>query len=504
MIRSLVAALLLAPAVPALAQSPAGSAPATASQTGIEAIAPQITAYFEADMRDRHIPGLVYGIVKDGRLVLVRGLGVQDVATRRPVTADTGFRIASMSKAFTALAILKLRDEGKLSLDAPAERYVPQMAAWRYPTTDSPRIRVADLLHHTAGYVEDNPWGDRQQSLTETGFTAMLQAGVPFANAPGIGMEYSNLGYATLGRIVGNVGGMRYQDWIARHLFAPLGMTATTYDVLAAPQDRRAFGYRWQDGAWSREADMADGAFGAMGGIQTTANDYWRWVAFLLGGWPARDGVETGPVKRSTVREIVEGANFVASRPRDPGLGAPCRQSVAYGKGWFVVSDCDLGRVVTHTGGYPGYGSVVALLPEAGIGIFAFANRTYAAPSGAAMRALMALRTAGLAPDRVVPVSAGLDAAYDAARKAWREGDARAAPLAGNVLLDRDAARRRAEIAGLKQAVGACPMAEPIVATSAMEGQFVWTCATGTIAGRVQRAPTPKLSLQALDFVVTP
>ena len=111
---------------------------------------------------DNHIPGLVYGIVSNGKLIHVRGIGVQDLESKRPVTADTLFRIASMTKAFTALTVLKLRDEGKLQLDAPAETYVPEMRGWKYPTQDSPRIRVRDLLNHTAGFVTDDPWGDRQ------------------------------------------------------------------------------------------------------------------------------------------------------------------------------------------------------------------------------------------------------------------------------------------------------------------------------------------------------
>ena len=89
---------------------------------------------------------MVWGIVKDGRLVHVKGAGVQDLEAKRPVTPDTLFRIASMTKAFTALSILKLRDDGKLSLDAPAETYVPELSGWKYPTDDSPKIRVRDLL----------------------------------------------------------------------------------------------------------------------------------------------------------------------------------------------------------------------------------------------------------------------------------------------------------------------------------------------------------------------
>ena len=252
-----------------------------------------------------------------------------------------------MSKAFTALSILKLRDEGRLALDSPAEAYVPEMRNWRYPTSDSPRITVRNLLTHSAGFVEDNPWGDRQQMMPEAEFTALLAGGVPFARAPGLAMEYSNFGYATLGRIVSNVSGTRYEDYIRRELMMPLGMASSGYDVLASPPERRAIGYRWQDDGWVREPDMRDGAFGAMGGVETSANDYAKWVAFLLSAWPARDGPDAGPVRRSTVREIVTGANFVSGSMRNPAAGgSPCRDAIAYGMAWRVVDDCDLGRIV--------------------------------------------------------------------------------------------------------------------------------------------------------------
>lgn len=506
MIRTLSAVLLLSAAAPLSAQAVA-TAPATAPQApaSVPAMAGEIRAMFEDFMAKGHIPGLVYGVVKDGELVLVQGLGVQDTQTRTPVGPDTRFRIASMSKAFTAMAILKLRDEGKLSLDAPAERYVPELAGWRYPTSDSRRIRVADLLHHTAGFVEDNPWGDRQQPMPEAEFTALLRQGMDFAQPPGIRMEYSNLGYALLGRIVTNLSGRPYQDYIRDEIMVPLGMRSTGFDIFKSPAARRARGYRWQDGAWVAEPDMADGTFGAMGGVETSASDYARWVAFLLSAWPARDGPETGPVRRATVREIVEGANFVraSERPASPA-GPACRAPVAYAKGWSVVEDCTVGRIVTHTGGYPGYGSVVMLLPDAGVGAFAFASRTYAAPVMPTLRALSAIRTAGLAPVRAVPVSAGLAQAYGAAKAAWTAGDATRAPLANNVLMDEEAGRRRASIAALKAKVGACPMNEPIKPISVMEGTFTWTCAKGAVDGRVQRAPTRAFSLQVIDFEEAP
>ena len=455
-----------------------------------------------ADWRlSAHAPGLAYGIVADGQLVHVRSLGVLDTTTNAPVQTDSLFRIASMSKAFTALAILKLRDEGKVRLDDPAERYVPELKGWAYPTGDAPKIRVRDLLNHTAGMVEDNPWGDRQQVLTEAEFTALLKAGVPFSRSPGLAMEYSNLGYALLGRIISNVSGQSYQDYVRTRLMVPLGMTSTTYDIFKSPPGRRAIGYRWQDNVWVREPDMKDGAFGAMGGVETSAEDYARWVAFLLSAWPARDGPDNGPVRRSTVREIVTGSNFAGGQNRNPAIGgAPCRQAVAYAMGWGVAEDCDLGRIVSHGGGYPGYGSTVMLLPDKGVGIFAFSNRTYGGPSLPATRALLALNKAGALKERPIPVSAGLASAYDAARAVWRSGDIGSAPLANNMLMDRDAAAWTKLISGLKAEVGECAASEPVRPLSAMEGRFTWTCSHGRVDGRVQRAPTPTVTIQALEF----
>ena len=497
-IRLAIAALGLAPLSTSAFAVQAAAAPAAAIDSATLA---DVDRIFDEWRLSAHVPGLVYGIVAGGRLVHVRGIGIQDTKSTTPVGADSLFRIASMSKAFTALSILKLRDEGKLRLDDPAELYVPELKVWSYPTSDSPKITVRNLLNHNAGMVEDNPWGDRQQVLSEAEFSALLRSGVPFARSPGLAMEYSNLGYALLGRIIANVSGQPFQEYIRAHLMAPLGMTSTTYDIFASTPARRAIGYRWQDNQWVREPDMKDGAFGAMGGVETSASDYARWVAFLLSAWPARDDPDSGPVRRSTVREIVTGSNFAAAQMRNPAAGgAPCRQAVAYGMGWGIADDCDIGRIVSHTGGYPGYGSVGILLPDKGVGIFAFSNRTYGAPSVPATRAVLALNKAGVLQDRTLPVSTGLAAAYDAARAVWRSGNISAAPLANNILLDHDAAGWAKQIADVKGDVGECAASEPIKPLSAMEGRFTWNCSHGRVDGRVQRAPTPVVSIQALEF----
>lgn len=488
----------------ALAVANSAAAQETAPPVSIESQRAAARTVFEENRVNSHIPGTMFGIVKDGRLVVAEGLGVRDPKTGEPVDADTRFRIASMSKAFTALAILKLRDEGKLVLDAPASRYVPELAAWRLPTADARGVSVLDLLHHTAGLVEDNPWGDRQQVLTEPEFSALIASGMAFANTPGEKMEYSNYGFALLGRIVSNVSGQRYQDYIRERIMLPLGMTATGYDIAKSPAASRAIGYRWQDDAWVREPDLRDGAFGAMGGVETTANDYARWIAFLLSAWPAGDAPDTGPTSRATVRDLVALVSPLPARERPAALGAPCRQSSGYGAGLFVIDDCDLGRVVTHSGGYPGYGSNMLLLPDAGVGMFVFNNRTYAGSGAALFKTMLALRRAGAVPDRVLAVSPGLGEAYALARKAWQSGSVAGVPLAGNVALDLDLARRATQIAALKRNVGTFATDAPIVSVSRMEGTFEWTCTGGKIAGRVQRAPLSQLALQVIEFAAVP
>jgi D-alanyl-D-alanine-carboxypeptidase/D-alanyl-D-alanine-endopeptidase len=442
---------------------------------------------------DAHVPGLVYGIVADGRLVHVRGLGQQDLESNLPVTADTLFRIASMTKAFTALTILKLRDAGKLRLDALAEDYVPELRGWRYPSSDSPRIRLRDLLNHTAGFVTDDPWGDRQTPLPEADFSRLLRDGVPFARSPGMAMEYSNLGYALLGRVVSNLSERPYAETIGAGLLRPLGMQSTGFDVAAAPRERRALGYRWEDGGWQMEPEMAHGAFGAMGGIQTSANDYARWVAFLLSAWPPRDDANAGPVRRATVRELMQGSNFPRLRQRPGRSGATaCRQAANYAMGLWVAIDCDLGLTLSHSGGYPGYGSYMLLLPDHGIGVFAFANRTYAGPSGAIWDAALALQKAGLIKNRSTAVGAALPNAYRAVGAIYSRGEVMSSAdmLAMNFLLDRDAAGWQRDLAALKQQVGDCDTAAPLAANHELAGEFVWRCGRGRISGSLLLAPT--------------
>lgn len=470
----------------------------------IDALAPQIEQIFAEAKEEAHIPALAYGVVKDGKLVLFNAMGDRDVGTEPvdPITADTRFRIASMSKAFTAAAILKLRDEGRLSLEDAVSKHVPETAAWKSASGDAPNITIGDLLRHTGGLVEDNPWGDRQQMLNDADFSALIAGGMHFANAPGVTFEYSNYGFALLGRIVQNVSGQRYQDYIREKIMLPLGMTSTGYDIFKSPPGSRAIGYRWEKGSFRREPDMADGTFGAMGGVETTANDYAKWMAFLLSAWPASDEPEAGPLKRSSVREMIKWTRHSGTIERPDQMGPPCRIAASYGMGLSLFDDCDLGQVVQHNGGYPGYGSTMQFLPQAGVGMFAFNARTYFSNSAGVRQALHLMWNAGAIANRKIPVSPGLLEAYGYAKAAWESGDPEAAPLAVNIALDRDISDRRAELASLKAQVGQCVTDIEISAISAMEGTFEWICKDGAISGHVQCAPTTQMQLQRIDFAI--
>ena len=136
--------------------------PARAQASRAQQFAPafaEIDQLMKTFAEQQHVPGIAYGVLVDGALVHTGAVGVRDIAGKAPVDHDTVFRIASMTKSFTAMCILKLRDEGKLSLDDPAERYVPELAGLKYPTTDSPKITIRHLLSHSTGFPGRQPVG---------------------------------------------------------------------------------------------------------------------------------------------------------------------------------------------------------------------------------------------------------------------------------------------------------------------------------------------------------
>src|SRR3954454_21523327 len=310
----------------------------------------EVDRMMKAYATQAHAPGAAWGVVVDGQLAHTGVTGYRDLAAKAPVDADTVFRIASMTKSFTAMSILKLRDEGKLSLDDPAERYVPELKALKYPTSDSPKITVRHLLSHATGFPEDNPWGDQQLADTDEHLSAMIKGGIPFSNAPGIAYEYSNYGFAILGRIVTNVSGVKYTDYVNANILNPLGMTSTTLEPSTVAADRLAHGYRWEDEQWKNEPLLSNGSFGSMGGMLTSVRDLSRYVALFIAAWPPHDGPETAPIKRSSLREMQHLWSPVPASVTRSASGAIQLTLVGYGYGLRVGQNCAFKTIVSHTG----------------------------------------------------------------------------------------------------------------------------------------------------------
>ena len=461
----------------------------------MESVFSAIDAAVSAFAREQQIAGLAAGIVRAGRLVHVATVGLADIEAARPVASGTVFRIASMTKNMTALAILALRDAGRLALDAPLSQYVPQFAAVAPATSDSPPVSLRHLLTHTAGFVTDDPWGDRVLGMMPAELDALIATGKLFARPPGLAFEYSNLGFALLGRVLTNVSGEPYQSFIRRTILNPLGMTRTTFDAPDAARGDYAWGYRLDDGKWSRERIEPDGEVGAMGGLATSVPDYARYVAFLLDAWPARDAPDPGPVRRASVRELA----LWQSPPFPPGTidGQPAPPS-AYGYGIVHSVDPRLGRCLHHSGGLPGYGSHVLLLPDRGWGVMAFGNRTYALMSRLTWRLAELLHAAAPKPEPAVP-SAVLARAIEGVVEAYSSGRIEAArvPFAVNFLLDFPVPLRDAELAGLKQKLGEGRL-EKIEPVHALGGSFVLACERGRLKGTIVLSPEAEPGIQKL------
>lgn len=463
---------------------------------------PEIDKVVAEFMTRAHVPGAAWGIVIDGELAHIGVAGYRDLSTKSPVTRDSVFRIASMSKSFAAMSLLALRDEGKLSLDDLVEKHVPELKNLRYPTSDSPRIRVRDVLSHASGFPEDNPWGDQQLDATEDAFSRMMQQGIPFSNPPGVAYEYSNYGFAIVGRIVTNVSGQPYRQYLSEKILKPMAMTSTTLEPRSVAADRMALGYRWEDEQWKLEPALADGAFGVMGGMLTSISDLTKYVGALLSAYPPRDGAETGPIRRSSLREMQQIWRSRPSIVTRTAAGTPNLNSGGYGYGLGITQSCEFDQIVAHSGGLPGYGSMMRWLPSYGVGVIAFGNVTYTGWGGVVTQAFELMNQTGALQPRMPQPSPTLVESRDAVSRLIMNWDDKLADDIAAMNLYRDSAkeRRQKQIADLRAKVGTCtaPAAFDTV-ENWLRGQWTMKCERGDLNVSITLAPTIPPKVQYLD-----
>jgi CubicO group peptidase (beta-lactamase class C family) len=432
-----------------------------------------VDAVFDRFSARAVVPGFAWGVVADGALVHAGGSGTRRVAEDLRPDEDSVFRIASMTKSFTAATVMLLRDDGLLGLDDPVADWLPDVDL-RGPTTDSPAITIRHLLTMSAGLPTDDPWGDRQQGLDLDRFAELLRGGFRFAWTPGTRFEYSNLGYGILGRIVTRVAGMEYRDVVRTRLLEPLGMTATTYLPEDVAADRLALGYVRRDEAWIEEPIDPYGALAAMGGILTSVRDLARWVAEFTDAVPPRDDPETGhPLRRASRREMQQ-----VHRPESAELrrsssdAAPEIASPAYGYGLSIWEDLQIGRIVGHGGGYPGFGSHMRWHPASGLGVVGVANARYGPvylPVREALALLVEHEPAMVRRVRPWPATIEARAGVERLLAAWDQ-DLAERLFAMNVDLDEPLERRRATVERLRAVHGTLrpnPDADPESVTPA-------------------------------------
>jgi CubicO group peptidase (beta-lactamase class C family) len=370
----------------------------------IEAVFPVIERIYKEYAEKNHFPGYAFGVMVDGKLSFSGSGGYADIDKKIPATTKSMFRIASMSKSFTAMAILKLRDEGKLKLDDPVYLYIPEMKGQKL-TKDAPEITVKNLLSHSAGFPEDNPWGDRQLADTDEELITLIKKGISFSNDPGVAYEYSNMGFAMLGYIIKKVTGIPYSKYIADNIWKPLGMSQAEWEYTQVSPNDLAHGYRWINDNWREEALLHDGIYGAMGGMITSVESFSKYVALHQSAWPVSNNEEVGPVKRSSIREMHQPWRFAGlnANYKYPS-GRACAMASAYAYGLRWTKDCEGRETIGHSGGLPGFGSNWVILQEYGIGVILFANVTYAStgnPNTAALDTL--IRLAKLKPRQLSP-----------------------------------------------------------------------------------------------------
>jgi CubicO group peptidase (beta-lactamase class C family) len=435
----------------------------------LESAFPAIDALVDGEVRDHGLAGLAVGVVIDGELAHARGAGFANVETKAVPDADTVFRIGSITKSFTGLAILALRDDGALALDDPLTRFVPEAAGLVYPTRDAPPITIRQLLTHTSGLPRlgkfDYTRADREPSEDEI---VRSLADFKLENAPGTAHVYSNLGFSLLGIAAGRAAHMTLRQLLATRVFAPLGMTRTAFDPSVLPSDRLAVGYEKNPLlGFVKVALWRMGASEGAGGIYSTVRDMARYVAFQLAAYPPRSAADAGPVRRSSVRE----AHFTALKDTtlnvtlrdDPvkGESLVAARSASYGYGWVIEDGCELDDYVWHNGAIEGFQSAIGFLAQRGVGVVALTNVKSPGFDGRGFieKVLVLLqKTGGLAnrakPAVLPPEFGPAMTRFLGVYNAWDEVAYKAmlSPTRGQVTAEEE----RKELAGYRSFHGAC------------------------------------------------
>ncbi len=262
----------------------------------VKSLIPKLEAITVRTLQRDLVPGAAVGIVRDRELVWSRGFGYADLASDRAMDADTLFRCGSITKTFTATAIMKLRDEGKLSIDDPIVRYIPEFAAVKARFGAADKVTFRRLLTHTSGLSgegPDNGWERLEFPPIEEMVAALPRTEILIE--PETQYKYSNLGFSMMGEAIRRISGMPYADYIQRNILQPLGMSSSGFALTDAMRPRMETGYtiRWLVGEPSVAPHPPLRGWDAAGSLYSSVNDLAKWISLQFRTKAkARDGAQ--------------------------------------------------------------------------------------------------------------------------------------------------------------------------------------------------------------------
>lgn len=295
-----------------------------------------------------NVPGASLLVLKDGKPLLRRGYGLANLEKHEKASPATDYRLASVSKQFTAAAILLLAEDGKLKLDDSIRRWLPSLP----PTTD--KVTLRQLLSHTGGLIdyEDLMPASTTEQLNDNDVLRMLSATSKSYFAPGTAYRYSNSGYVLLGLVVEQASGESLPAFLQQRIFQPLHMDHTLMYVSGGPEvDHRAYGYSEENGTWTRTDQSVTSATRGDGGIYSSIDDLAKWDAALYDD-----------------RLLSDASRKLAFSPHVKVTGEP--YDANYGFGWRITGD-----TLWHSGESIGFRNVIVRWPKQHLTIILLSNR---------------------------------------------------------------------------------------------------------------------------------
>jgi CubicO group peptidase (beta-lactamase class C family) len=343
-------------------------------------------------VKEFRLPGAAVGVVHGDELVWSAGVGFADVAARRRSSRRTLYRIASITKTFTAAAIMQLRDGGALSLDDPAVDHLPELERARSPFVSLDQLTIRRLLSHESGLQSEPPGTDWTAVQYETDVRRTLErvAEITAAVPPNTQGKYSNLAYQLLGEIVARASGTPYARYVRTKLLTPLRMTSTSFEPLAARlRTRMATGYepRFLSDELELAPKTASSVFEAEGGLLSCVEDLARWLSFQLGD---------GKVGRRTIL-----AKETLDEMHKPRYLVDEAWTRAWAIGWNARREEDVVWRL-HTGGHFGFITAAMFEPREKVGAIALLN-------GHANAANLAVKLGGIAREAVTSAAPAID-----------------------------------------------------------------------------------------------